>query len=751
LSDLSVEFQAVRPLWLILLPAAALLVVWWTYRRTYPPVGGGYRLLLLGLRVAVVALAGLLLFEPVVSLTRQRSRPERIALLVDRSASMMLPADGQGEGMDRREAALQVIARLTGDTPGTGREKKLFAFGEELTPVDSPGALFTVVEDRTDLHAALEGLLSMGAGWDRILLISDGRINSGADPADAFESAGNSLPVLETVVTGEPPARPDLALLGLERLGGRVFAGGEIELEISLGVHWPPSVGPQAENAAATAVAEIFLDERKVAEKRIPLEAGLSRFVSSRVSLEAGEPGLKLLRAALRPLKGEWTELNNERLLFVEVARSKREILLMSNKPDWDFSFLRQAVAANEEFSVKSVIVLRSAEAGEFIRRLDASGVYSDGSYPSARELEETELVLVHGKLSAYDNGFLARLASRAAEGGLGLIFWPAGELAPAALPRALAGCLPFKGRLPDNFRQVPGSRQPVTVLTLDRYNILVGLGIGEPLNDLPPLEWIFPEAPLKAGAEVLARVNPGKPRDAARGPALVVQPVQQTRVATVLGRGLWRWHMLGQSSDKKKDTSYYRMWDKLVEWLISGRKSAEFTLEPRRPVFTSGERVLLDGRFQQSEDRALDQDTGQTVRVFVFRQGEPQDTLAATEVIPAGGDLEFSVELGRLTSGLYSYEGLSSGRKAAGRFAVEKYSPELAEILPDTAIPAGLSRRTGGSIAAGGDFESPAGGGRTVEPEVSTYHPATSAWVYLLLIALLAAEWALRRRKSLA
>jgi len=751
LPDFGVEFQGVRPLWLILLPVAALLIVWWTYRRTYPTVGTWYRLLLLGLRIAVVGLAGMLLFEPVLSMTRLKSRPERIAVLVDRSASMLLPAAaGESDGTDRGETALRIVARSIEGSPGE-REKDLFAFGGELTAVDSPGGLCAVMEDRTDLYSALKDLLPGGTSrWDRIYVISDGRVNSGADPAAAFETAAGSLPVIQTLIVGEPPGLPDAALVGIERLGGRIFAGGEIELEISVLVNRPATAGHPLESPAL-AVADIFLDGRKVAQKRIPLEAGLSRFVSSRVKVKAGDPGLKLVRVVLRPLEEEWTTLNNERLLFVEVVKSKQEILLVSNNPDWDFSFLQDAMLSNEEWKVESLIILRSAEAGDFIRHLNSQGVYSSGSHPSARELQEVELVLVHGDLSRYDTGFLTRLAGRAAKGGFGLVIWPTGELAAATLPRAFADYLPFKGRLPAGFRQIAGGQQPAVVFTLDCYNILAGLGTGAPLENLPPLEWVFPEAPLKVGAEVLARVSPGRRRDKAGGPVLTARPVRQSRVATVLGRGLWRWHMLAQSSEKKRDTSYYRLWDELIEWLLGSEKSTELTLKPRRPVFAFGEKVRIDGLCRQPEDRETAVDTLNSVKVVVLRQGEQEDTVVVSEVTPQQEDGKFTVEPGRLAPGLYRCEGFSSGRKAYGRFAVERYSPELTELAPDTTLLAGLSRRTGGSIAAGGDLESLAGAGETIEEEVKTFHPSTSSWVYLLLVVLLAAEWILRRRKSLA
>ncbi|MFC1614160.1 hypothetical protein ACFL5K_02565 [Gemmatimonadota bacterium] len=748
MADLGVEFQAVRPLWLLLLPGAALLVVWWTYRKTYPPVGTGYRLLLLALRMAVVVLAGMLLFEPVVSLTRFRSRPERIAVLADRSASMLLPASRDGGGENRFSTALKFVGKLLGET---SVEKKLFVFGGELTATDSLDAPLTEVEDRTDLHAALEQLVSTGTSrWDRIYLISDGCINSGAEPSSVFETAAGGMPAVEAVLVGETPGLPDLALVGIESLGGRVFAGEQIELELSIALNMPVGHETQERNKMTT-VADIFIDNRKVAEKRISLEMSSSRFVGTRVRVDAGEPGYKFLRVALRPLAQEWTALNNERSLFVEVVKSKRKIVLVSNKPDWDLSFLRQAMLLNEDWEVESLIMLRSDEAGDFIRRLDKTGRYSTGPPLSTAELQEAELVVLHGELTNYNSGFLSLLAGRAVKGGLGILFWPTGKLNQSAVPGTLTAYLPFKGKLPVGFDQVSGRQQQSAVFTLDRYNVLAGLGGGEPLDNLPPLEMVYPPVPLKDGAEVLARIIEDKHRKSVFGPALVVQPVRRSRVATILGRGLWRWHMLGQTSDKKRDTMYYNLWEELIEWLLSGEKSEDFTLKPVKPVFSLGEEVRLEGFDQKAgkDDGVID--TSQTIEVIVLSRNEQEDTVAVTEVERLDAQGKFIVELGRLAAGIYHYRGVSSGSKAEGKFAVERYSPEWVYQEPDTTALAGLAELTGGSITVVSELDGLIGSDEKTDVQVKAFQLSTSGWLYFMLVAILAAEWILRRRKSLA
>ncbi|MFC1537570.1 hypothetical protein ACFL4P_01950, partial [Gemmatimonadota bacterium] len=331
------------------------------------------------------------------------------------------------------------------------------------------------------------------------------------------------------------------------------------------------------------------------------------------------------------------------------------------------------------------------------------------------------------------------------------ILFWPTGKLNQSAVPGTLTAYLPFKGKLPVGFDQVSGRQQQSAVFTLDRYNVLAGLGGGEPLDNLPPLEMVYPPVPLKDGAEVLARIIEDKHRKSVFGPALVVQPVRRSRVATILGRGLWRWHMLGQTSDKKRDTMYYNLWEELIEWLLSGEKSEDFTLKPVKPVFSLGEEVRLEGFDQKAgkDDGVID--TSQTIEVIVLSRNEQEDTVAVTEVERLDAQGKFIVELGRLAAGIYHYRGVSSGSKAEGKFAVERYSPEWVYQEPDTTALAGLAELTGGSITVVSELDGLIGSDEKTDVQVKAFQLSTSGWLYFMLVAILAAEWILRRRKSLA
>ncbi|MEA1997594.1 MAG: hypothetical protein U9N45_08130, partial [Gemmatimonadota bacterium] len=543
---------------------------------------------------------------------------------------------------------------------------------------------------------------------------------------------------------------------------GPVFSGGEIKLEFSLAVTPPadPETGyPQA------AVLDFYSGGRKIGEKSLRLGEGIRRFVSGKVSLPAPEEaGEYWLHAIVRPLEGEWTAANNERLIKVTVSRDRRRIFLLSSSPDWDFYFMQRSLALDEDLEVQAMLALEPGHGGRLYRFRDSEGKFSAGRLPDAAALEDIELVVLHGEWARFDRSFLLRIADRAAQGSLALVFWPVGPLDTGEGLKKLARYLPFRdSRVSPPL--VKGPDAPCVLFTTDRYGILKSLGRGAPINDLPPVDRVYRSLPLKASAVVLART--GREQAAATTPGahkakgevlLAALQVGGTRVAAILGQGLWRWHMLSQDASVGRDNLYERLWAALAEWLLSGEKGEKLFLKPRRNVFLLGETVVFDGELGETAPGERDKESG-TVMVTVWQEKDKgaADTVAALKVEARGEAGSLEVQLGRLQPGVYLYEAVAAGSgspplSSRGTFAAENYNSEMAEAGPDTTILAGLVRATKGKLTM--DYknaETKIRADEITEPVLKTYRLAYRVWVYLVLILLLSAEWALRRRKALA
>lgn len=741
MSELTLNFMGGRPAWLVILPVAVLAVVWWTYRSTYPPVSRPYRLLLILLRVAAVVLLGVFIFEPALLATRRVERKERVALVLDHSASMLLPATAAGgEGAPSRlERALEA-ARET----GRKGDVALFAFGAGLVQLaDSSDSNVMAVEDRTDLGSALLQLTRQSArAWDRVVVVTDGAVNSGPDPVSAVDSAL----VVEAVLTGESPEVPDLVLSGVE-LARPVYAGGRAEVDLAVS-----RAGKWAGGGAGATVCDFYLDGRKIAEQRIELAQTSARFVSARASFPAPEPGSYWLRAVLRPVEREWSTLNNERLVKLAVRKSKRRALFVSDRPDWDFTFSQRAVEAGEDWEVEAIMLLRGQDGITRARTRLADGAFREGRLPEAGELSEIELMVLHGRIDRLDGEFLRRVASAAARGGPALVFWPAGDVDFSRLPEQIARFMPFTAEGKPELVRAPDV--PAVLFTLDRFGVLSAMGSGTQIEGLPPVQEIWRGLALKRNAEVLARLDRKTPGRTFDLPLIAACQTGGVRSAGFLAQGLWRWHMLTRDSGAES-RSYFRMWDLLAEWLVSGEKHQELVIAPASEVFGRGSEVRLNGRVPPPDNDTSS--SAGTLSLTVRKAGKSAtaDTVFSTQARIGQADGGFSIGVGRVEPGIYGYEAVYRGNgkeiTAGGQFAVEAYSPELSVVEPDSAEVSRLVGSSKGKIYRPGAAAPGLLAGSVVESVSAGFRPSLAEWSYLVVVGLLAAEWALRRRKALS
>ncbi|MCE5271532.1 VWA domain-containing protein [bacterium] len=735
-----ISLESGHSLWLWLLIAALAALVLWSYRRTWPPVGAPYRALLICLRLAVFTVAAWLIFQPVLTWSVETRRRERVAVLLDNSASMRLPASAAGgpDSSSRVELALSLLGGLHSDSLSA-----LYTFGDRLAPLTRTDSLGSTPSGRTDLAAALRQVIAPGApAWDRIYVLSDGAVNSGEDPT----ALAAALPPLESVIVGRTPSAPDLALAALSQ-SRPAYDNEPVELELSVAVNLPP--GAHSLPSGAAPVVDFQVDGSPVASLRLDAGSLSGRFIGGQVKLPPLPEGEHVLRAVLRPLPGEWTERNNERLLILEVARGRHPLLLVTDAADWDFTFLHRALSLNQDWAVSALVLL----GGELhsVRSQDREGRFSAGRLPDDKELENIELVLLHGDLARLDRSFLERVAARAARGSLAPVLWPSVRLDPSALPAGLAACLHFAS-VPAPLVPQPARDIPCRLLPDNRFGLAVQAGDEE----LPPVESVMRLPGLAPDVVPLAALSgaaSGLAADPHGAPLIVVRDHDGVRSATVLGTGLWRWHMLSQESPGQDIARYERLWETLAGWLISGRRSEGGTLRPERNVFQWGEAVAFSAPGADASDSL-------TLRLSLVREpegpGEVPDSLPSLISSSPDPGQARRVVLGALTPGVYRWRvtaenPAAEARDYGGLFAVESYSPELAVVQPDTTLPAALARATGGGLTDSRAFSGRIGDNLTRRRVRHSLSLAGESWLYFVLIALLSAEWILRRRRSLA
>jgi hypothetical protein len=111
------------------------------------------------------------------------------------------------------------------------------------------------------------------------------------------------------------------------------------------------SSGYSGENVEVAIVEGATVLDRKM----ITLRDGTQEYLV-KLSIEPREEGIKKYTISISKLKGELTEKNNSRSIFVKVLKSKLRVLILAGAPSADVAAVRQALSEDIHLSVRGLV-----------------------------------------------------------------------------------------------------------------------------------------------------------------------------------------------------------------------------------------------------------------------------------------------------------------------------------------------------------------------------------------------------------
>jgi uncharacterized membrane protein len=743
------------------LVAAGLAVLAYRRRRA-PGTSTRARLVLLGLRLATIAVFLFCLLRPVLVVRAVEPQRNFLAVLVDDSRSMTIADD--------RAAPRTAFVRE--------------AFGES-------GGLRAALERRFALRyfrfsATTERAASPSAGS-----FAGTRSNIGQALArTAEELAGLPVSGIVVLTDGADTSRESLAetLRALRSAGVPVFAVGlgreSFARDVQLGRVDPPV----SVLKGTTLVVDVVVSQSGYAGRVVPLvvEDEGQQLASQDVTLPAdGEPatvrvrftlaeaGPRVLHFRVPVLDGEQVTQNNQRDALVTVTDRREKILYIDGQTRPEMKFLRQAVADDKNLQV--VTLQRTAER-KFLRLdIDAAEDLA-GGFPKTREELYAYRGIVLGSIEAsaftpdqlrmmadfvsLRGGGLLALGGRLAfaEGGYGGT--PVAEALPVEIGTTKAD---------DAFLETLKVRPTRLGLT----HVATQVGASEQASadrwtTLPPLTSVNPIRRVKPGAAVLLTGRDG-PRE--EQVVLAHQRYGAGKAIAFPVQDSWQWQM--HADIPVEDQTHETFWRRLLRWLVDG-------VPERLAVTVDHERVergdavqvtatLRDERFIGVNGAVVratvtgpDGGVSEMPLAFVVdRDGEYRATFTAAQ----DGLYDISVDAAAKTgpvpaagspakNGAAPKTGPGPGSQAR---AFVRVAPDDREYFDAAMRPAFLRRV---AEDTGGRFYTPAtastlpeditylGRGITVVQEKDLWDmPA----VLVLLVGLAGSEWLLRRRWGLA
>ncbi|HEX5735958.1 MAG TPA: hypothetical protein VF131_24235 [Blastocatellia bacterium] len=738
-----------RPSVLVLLVIAVglALLVYFLYVRHPVRLTLGWRVLLIGLRLALVALILFCLMRPVIVVPTVVAQSSYVAVLMDDSKSMQLADEGD---QSRLETVKRLMAAESGFHTALADKFKVraFKFSEIAERVESAAELAGEGE-QTDIVGALERAVrdSSGLPLSGLIVMSDGATNGEADLTNSMATAlGNlrarGLPVF-TVGVGQTRLEGDVEVIRATA-PRRVLRGSPVTAEVLL----------RADASQQRSVrVELSEDSHALRTQDVPIQTEATTV--ARITFTPSSPGLHRYTFTVPPTESEVVAENNSQELLIEVVDARPKILYIEGEPRWEYGKIRAALA--DEKNVALVSVLRSAD-GKYYRQGVESGDELAAGFPKSEEELFRYDALVLGSAEAtfftFDQlraieqfvsrrgGTLLALAGPKAFGAGGYSNTPIADLLPVYIEseNALAG-------ESQNFKAEPSSR--------GRDNPAARLAEQPEQNqkawaDMPAITLPEVITNTKPGASVILDARSVKDKNRVV-PLLVEERYGRGRTLALLASDTWRWRMMLES----KNRSFETFWTNLLRYTVdSVRHKVEAATD--RSFYGRGEQVrvrveVADEKYNNIADARVGArvttPTGRTIDIVLKPAIE-------------GGFEGYIGTLAAEEDGLHKVEVTTrSDASGASGFAEASF---LVGPLNREARDAAQNRELLKRIAAetGGQYYSPANAVDLVEDLTHTEGPNSmretrDLWDmpinFLLLVALAAAEWFVRKRKGLA
>jgi uncharacterized membrane protein len=731
-----------RPVLLAVAAAVAIAVLaLLTYRGVSATDRARDRVVLVGLRLAALAVLLFCLFRPALVLKAAVPQQNFLGVLVDDSRSMAIgDLDGQARSTFIQQQLTGPNARLLAAL-SQRFVVRFFSFASSSGRVASASDL-KFGGTSTRLAPALDRARDELAGLPLagLVMISDGADTSDAAIDETLASLkARSIPVF-TVGVGQERFAHDVQVTRVET-PRTVLKGTALVVDVVLS---------QTGYAGQTVPLSVEDDGRIVSTQEVTLPPD-GESATVKVRFTANEAGARTFKFKVPTQAAEQVTQNNARDALIQVNDRAEKVLYYEGEPRFEYKFVRMGVSGDTNLQVVSMD--RTAE-NKYYRQSLTNPDELIGGFPKTREelFQYRGLILGSVEAASFSPEQLRMIADFVNKRGGGLLMlggrrsfaeggWggtPVGEVLPVVIENANTKYFSELQAKPTR----AGATFPVTQIAGDEK------ASGAKWTDLPPVTTVNAIRLAKPGATVLLTGLDNRKQDQivlayqryGRGKAIAF-PIQDS----------WLWKM--DAKVAVTDTTHAMFWRRLIRWLIDGVpeqvniSTTADRVEPGEAVKLSAE--VLDSAYAEVNDSRVvarvTSPSGKTSEVpvewTVSKDGEYRATFTPEEsgiydikVAAARDQKELGVADMHIRVSAGDAEYFDAGMRA----------PLLKRIAEDT----GGRFFTPATAASLPEAISYSGRGVTVVEERELWDmPA----LFLALVGLIAAEWGYRRMRGLA
>jgi len=671
-----------------------ILYAWLMYRQPVN-LSNKVRYILALLRAVAVFFIAFLLVSPLIkSVTYQPQKP--LVLIAQDNSSSITTFKPKSFDVNRFNNQLAALKRLL----GSDYDVREFNFDHEL----HTGLSSAFNGRQTNIAAAVKQLNEQFVNQNigALILPTDGLYNQGADPQ--YE-ARNLKTSIYPIALGDTVPRRDL-LIGNVNYNKTAFLGNDFMLEVLAEAYQSPG-----ENMRLT----ITESGRVLHTQNIAVNSQAFRKTVS-VKLNADRKGVHQYNIKLAPVRNELSVQNNDETVYIEVLDARQKLLLVYNSPHPDVSVIKQLAEHNKNYELKTI----------------------QTNNINTAKLSDYGLIILY-QLTAGDNLALRNFATQRK-----VPLW--------YIAGAQSNLEDFNGEQ-NTIRIIAGRTDvqeeiavPVTGFSL----FTLSDSTLSKLNKLPPLQAPFGNYGSAAGASVLLKQKIGSVNTTY--PLLAFQEADGRRTAALAGEGLWRWS-LAEYEEYGSHAALEELFSQSIQYLTANANRQRFRVYPAKNVFDEGENVLLNAELYNDALQLINTpDVNITVKNATTNKNYSFLFSRAVQ--------SYQLNAGTLPAGTYTYSATSKlggqAFNAKGQFTVKVLNLESRQSAANHQLLYNLARQSGGRVLQPSQLGQLANlirkneNIKTVVYDDQQYTDLVdSKWLFVFILALLSAEWFLRKREG--
>jgi len=693
----SITWATLSGWWILACLALGGLYAWLLYRQPIN-LDNNWRYIFSAFRVIVVTLIALLLLSPLIKSVTTHPQKPLILVVQDNSASIKLfkPAGFEPEKFVDKLSTLK-------KTLGDGYDVREFNFSDQLR--DTLSTKFD--GKQTDISAAFKTLNDRFSNQNigAIILASDGLYNKGSSPQ---YSTGNLKTSIYTIALGDTIPKRDLLIANVN-YNKTAFLGNDFEVEVLTEAY--QSKGESLKLNITEDGSPVFSQTVSVTDN------AFRRTMTAR--LHADKKGIHKFTFSIEPVVNEISTGNNTETIYIEVLDARQKILLAYNGPHPDVTAIKQSLKSNRNYEVKTTLLSKLNEAD-----LNAYSVAILYQLPT-------------NVSSAMPSTLLSKLKQQKIP-----VWYMVGAQSDIFQTNTIQKIVHINaGRqdVQESFANVAADFSLFTLSDSTKRELAL----------LPPLSAPFGTYSATTPQSVLLKQKIGNIETAY--PLLAFGEEDGRREAIFTGEGLWKWR-LAEFQSRGNYHAFDELLAQSVQYLTAKNNKTRFRVYPAKNVFDDGEDVLFNAELYNDALELVN-----TPDVKIDLKGKAGKTYSFA--FSRNGQ-SYTLNARTLPTDEYTYLATTKlGDKnftITGQFIIKPLNAETRQSAADHHLLYTLARQNGGEMLMPSQLGKLADlirkneNIKTLVYDDKTYKDLIDEkWLFALVLALLSAEWFLRKREG--